>query len=62
MNYFDAIKRVIREGTIEVNSFKRRYRQNLKTLKTMERTQAKKGELCDYEDSEEEYERLLKDS
>ena len=26
MNYFDTIKRVIREGTLEVNSYKRRYR------------------------------------
>lgn len=37
MNYFDAIKRTIREGTIEVNSLKRRYRENLKTLKTLEK-------------------------
>jgi len=38
MTYFDTIKKVVRNGTIEVNSLKKRYRQNLKTLKTLEKT------------------------
>lgn len=61
MNYFDSIKKVIRHGTIEVNSLKQRYRQNLKTLKTLEKTKYTKGELCDFEDSDEEYQRIVKE-
>ena len=61
MNYFDSIKRVIREGKIEVNSLKKRFRQNLKTLKALE-TGKPKGSLCDFEDSDEEQERLTKEA
>ena len=57
MNYFDSIKRVIRESKIEVNSAKRRFRQNLKTLKALEAGKPK-GSLCDFEDSEEELTRI----
>lgn len=57
MNYFDSIKRVIREGKIEVNSAKRRFRQNLKTLKALEAGRPK-GSLCDFEDSDEELTRI----
>ena len=57
MNYFDSIKRVIREGKIEVNSAKRRFRQNLKTLKALEAGKPK-GSLCDFEDSDEELTRI----
>ena len=54
MNYFDSIKKVERTGKIELNSLKKRFRQNLKTLKTLEKTgQAQKG-IADYEDSDEE--------
>ena len=61
MNYFDSIKRVIREGKIEVNSLKKRFRQNLKTLKTLE-SGKNKGSLCAYEDSDEEQERLIREA
>ena len=62
MNYFDSIKKVIRQGTIEVNSLKKRYRQNLKTLKALEKAQFKPNELCAFEDSDEEQERLNKEA
>ena len=61
MNYFDSIKRVIREGKIEVNSLKKRFRQNLKTLKALESGKPK-GSLCDFEDTDEEHERMVKEA
>ena len=61
MNYFDSIKKVIRTGKIEVNSLKKRYHQNLKTLKILEKSgQAKQG-ICDFEDSDEEERRLARE-
>ena len=62
MNYFDSIKRTIKQGKLEVKSLRTRFRQNLKTLKTLERAEYERGELCDYEDTDEEMERLTKEA
>ena len=61
MNYFDSIKQVQQTGKIELNSLRKRYRQNLKTLKTLEKSgQAKEG-TANYEDSDEEAQRLARE-
>lgn len=61
MNFFDSIRKVSRTGKIELNSLKKRYRQNLKTLKTLEKSgQAEEG-TANYEDSDEEAERLARE-
>lgn len=61
MNYFDSIQRVIKEGKIEVNSLKKTFRANIKTLKALEKSQGK-GAICDFEDSDEEHERLVREA